>query len=118
DGQPRGDQPDQMYVFRFGGPADIRQSISMTWLQGKEIECDEAEGSDALRVAFIIPGNVSSVDIVCCNNTGVVPVCYDVDFYKVTTLLPSRAYCLEVIGGIDDSSSLECECADPTDTMI
>jgi hypothetical protein len=118
DGEPRGDQPDQEYVFRFGQKlAVIQNFLAREGGPMKEVECEDALGSDALRVAFVVPSNVTKVDIVCCNNTGVVPVCYDVDNYKVTNLLPSRAYCIEAIGGIDDNSSTRC-CALATDTMI
>ncbi len=78
DGPARGggsDDPDFEYVFRF------------------------VNGADALRVAFECESGVSSVDIHCCDDTGQVPICYDVDFYNVSNLIPGRAYCVTVVGG-------------------
>ncbi len=89
DGPARGleEDPDFEYVFRF------------------------VNGSDGLRVAFECDSAVESVDIHCCDDTGTIPVCYDVDFYNVTNLIPGRAYCVTVVGGQTPS----CE---KTDTKL
>lgn len=79
--------PDQYYVFHF------------------------VNGADALRVAFIIPSWVRDVNILCCNNTGVVGVCYDTDFYHVTGLDAGQPYCVSVIGGLNPA-------CDKTDTYV
>jgi len=79
----RGDnqlEPDETYVFDF------------------------QNGSDALRVAFQVPSNVSTVDVIACEDTGTVQVAWDTDFYNVTNLKPNRPYCLTVVGGLTDMS--------------
>jgi len=81
------DEPDDSYVFRF------------------------QSGADALRVAFPVPQGVESVDVVCCNDTGTVEICYDVDFYKIRGLRPGQPYCLTVVGGLN----YDCE---KTDTLL
>lgn len=78
--------PDDYYVFQF-------------------------HGNDALRVSFIIPSGVPTVDIQCCDDTGTVEVCYDVDFYHISGLVPLEAYAVQVIGGLDK----DCN---KTDTVI
>ncbi len=89
--------PDQVYVWRF------------------------LNGADALRVAFEIPRqveedlrgdvDVTSVDVLCCNDTGTVGICWDVDFYKIRNLIDEEPYCITVIGGLDE----DCE---KTDTIL
>jgi len=74
----RGSEPDETYVFDF------------------------QNGSDALRVAFQAPSGVSSVDVLACEDTGQVEVCWDTDFYKVDNLFVNTAYCVTVVGGLDE----------------
>ncbi|TVQ32145.1 MAG: hypothetical protein EA376_06615 [Phycisphaeraceae bacterium] len=88
NGPVRGiDEADDEYVFRF------------------------QNGADALRAAFIIPSGVSSVDVLCCNDTGMVEICYDVDHYEINNLIPAKPYCLTVVGGL----TYDCE---KTDTVL
>ncbi len=72
---------------------------------------DFQNGSDALRVAFQIPSGVSSVDVLACEDTGQVEVAWDSDFYEVTNLFENTAYCVTVVGGLDEF----CE---PTDLVL
>lgn len=68
-------------------------------------------GGDALRWSFIVPADVPTVDVLCLDDTGVVGVCYDVDFYRLIGLQPGQPYCITVVGGMDEFCL-------PTDTVL
>ncbi len=80
-------EPDEKYVFRF------------------------TTGGDALRLSYVVPAGVASVDVMCCDDTGTVGICWDVDHYEVRRLDAGKPYCVTVVGGLND----DCEF---TDTLL
>ncbi len=61
-------------------------------------------GSDALRVAFSaepLRGG-GTYNIFCRTDRGQTEICWDVDFYEARNLLPGRAYCVTMVGGLDE----------------
>lgn len=84
----------------------------------QEVRADDCyvfqfNGNDALRVSFIIPNDVQVVDIQCCDDTGTVGVCYDIDFYHISGLDPLGAYAVQVVGGLTPGCDY-----DKTDTVV
>ena len=68
-------------------------------------------GAEAFHINYEVPAGASSVDVNIDNTVGHTEVRCDVDFFKLTNLVPLCDYCIEQIGGID------CECR-PTDAML
>lgn len=68
-------------------------------------------GGSACRVAFRTPSGVASVEIICRDDCGTAPVCYDIDYYTIRRLRPAELYCMTVVCGRDD------DCAQ-TDTLL
>ncbi len=70
-----------------------------------------AIGAEAFHINYEVPAAASSVEVNIDNTTGTVEVRCDVDFFKLTNLVPLCDYCIEQIGG------LNCECR-PTDARL
>ena len=68
-------------------------------------------GAEAFHINYEVPVAASSVEVNIDNQCGSVEVRCDVDYFKLTNLVPLCDYCIEQIGG------LNCECT-PTDTRL
>jgi len=68
-------------------------------------------GAEAFHINYDVPAAAVSANINIDNTCGSVEVRCDVDFFKLTNLVPLCDYCIEQIGGIN------CECR-PTDAKL
>jgi hypothetical protein len=68
-------------------------------------------GAEAFHINYEVPAAAASVSVNIDNTVGHEEVRCDVDFMKLTNLVPLCDYCIEQIGGIN------CECR-PTDTLL
>jgi len=68
-------------------------------------------GAEAFHINYEVPAAASQVHIDIDNQVDAVEVRCDVDYMKLTNLVPLCDYCIEQIGG------LNCECR-PTDTKL
>ena len=59
------------------------------------------EGREAIRLAYVAPAGAVSAEVICYDNRGTKPVCYDVDFYWVQGLTERELYCITQLGGKD-----------------
>ncbi|MCB9838311.1 MAG: hypothetical protein H6813_03150 [Phycisphaeraceae bacterium] len=79
---------------------------------GSEVYSDEFQiGAEAFHINYAVPADATDVHINIDNTVGHTEVRCDVDFFKLTNLVPLCDYCIEQIAGID------CECR-PTDAML
>ena len=89
---------------------DFRNSSGQTVAQ--ESYTDEFHiGAEAFHINYAIPASATTVHINIDNTVGHTEVRCDVDYFKLTNLVPLCDYCIEQIGGIN------CECR-PTDTRL
>jgi hypothetical protein len=65
-------------------------------------------GAEAFHINYEVPAAANSVSVNIDNQCGSIEVRCDVDYMKLTNLVPLCDYCIETIGG------LNCECT-PTD---
>jgi hypothetical protein len=68
-------------------------------------------GAEAFHINYAVPANATDAHINIDNTCGSVEVRCDVDFFKLTNLVPLCDYCIEQIAGIN------CECL-PTDARL
>jgi hypothetical protein len=68
-------------------------------------------GAEAFYINFDVPAGTTAVHVNIDNTIGSVETRCDVDFMKLTNLVPLCDYCIEQIGG------LNCECT-PTDARL
>ena len=77
-----------------------------------EVYTDEfITGAEAFHINYEVPAAATEVHVNIDNQVGSVEVRCDVDYMKLTNLVPLCDYCIEQIGG------LNCECR-PTDTKL
>lgn len=84
----------------YGGFPETAGSRDAVEVRADDSYVFQFNGNDALRVSFIIPNDVQIVDIQCCDDTGTVGVCYDIDFYHIRGLTPLAPYAVQVVGGL------------------
>ena len=80
-------------------------------ISSESYEDEFQTGAEAFYINYEVPADATTVHINIDNTCGNVEVRCDVDFFKLTNLVPLCDYCIEQIGGID------CECR-PTDAML
>ncbi|MCB9838312.1 MAG: hypothetical protein H6813_03155 [Phycisphaeraceae bacterium] len=90
---------------------DFRNAQGGTVGEVLSYEDEFQTGAEAFHINYTIPAEATEVHVNIDNQCGSVEVRCDVDFFKLTNLVPLCDYCIEQIAG------LNCECR-PTDARL